>query len=106
LANEQNLKPFPPGVSGNPAGYSRGRRLGTRLAEKLDDEAFLDVAITQALLGEFNFWRYLYEIIDGRIPKAELPATDHEALAASVEEADAVFERSQIDGNGTGEVPE
>ncbi len=37
-----NLKPFPPGVSGNPAGASRGKRWRTVIMELADKPAIID----------------------------------------------------------------
>jgi hypothetical protein len=51
--NLQNLRPpWQPGASGNPAGYSRGRRISDAIERRMDelglDQAFADVAIAMA----------------------------------------------------------
>lgn len=41
MANEQNLKPWRPGQSGNPAGKPKGtKHLSTRIQELMNDENF------------------------------------------------------------------
>lgn len=41
MANEQNLKPWKPGQSGNPKGKPKGsKHLSTRIQDMLEDEAF------------------------------------------------------------------
>ncbi len=41
MASEQNLKPWPPGVSGNPKGKPKGaRHISTWVQEILEDENF------------------------------------------------------------------
>ena len=49
----ENLRPWPPGTSGNPAGYSRGRRIGDAIERQIDekglDREFGATAIAMAL---------------------------------------------------------
>jgi len=65
---------FQPGSSGNPAGSSRRARLTTALHKLLDaddnEDAFALAGLTQALAGEFPFWREILDRTDGRAPSA------------------------------------
>lgn len=96
---------FQPGQSGNPAGSSRKARLTARLKELLNDEAFLDVGISKALDGDFNFWRYLYDRVDGLIPKPEESLTELDELNEVIEEAQAEYDRAQEAERRAGKVP-
>jgi hypothetical protein len=91
----ENLKPFQPGQSGNPAGSSRKARLTARLKELLDDEEFLKVGIAQAMDGNFLFWRHIFDRVDGQVPKPEESATELEDLNEVIEEAQAEYDRAQ-----------
>lgn len=66
---------FKPGQTGNPNGSSRKQRFTSALVKLLDDgnldDPFVQAGITAALGGDFNFWRYLYERIEGKIPDQE-----------------------------------
>jgi hypothetical protein len=77
---------FQPGQSGNPGGSSKKQRLTARLNKLLGEmaeEDFIEAGIRAAKSGEFNFWKYIYERIDGPMPEAE-PQLDitMEAIAA------------------------
>jgi hypothetical protein len=78
--------PWRPGESGNPAGSSnkqRGRQqltdaLMRLIEEKGLDEAMVRAGIKAALEGDFNFWRYIFERIDGPLAQAiEAEVTEH-----------------------------
>jgi hypothetical protein len=74
---KDNLRPAPPwqpGQSGNPNGYSRKRRFSDALERLIEEEGadeFLRVGWKAAQAGDFNFWKYLYERHEGKIPDAE-----------------------------------
>jgi hypothetical protein len=76
----ENLTPWPPGVSGNPAGYSRARRMMAALHKLCDEEGnydrFVSAAWEAALSGNFSFWHYLFELIAP-------PETSADGLAAA-----------------------
>lgn len=69
-----NLRPWQPGQSGNPNGSSAKQRLTNKLLKMLDekglDEPFLKAGMAAALKGDFAFWKYIYERIDGPIAQA------------------------------------
>lgn len=81
MANEENLRPAPPwqpGQSGNPSGSSKKARFTAALLRRLDEnpdelDEFIDAAMRFAKSGEFNYWRYIYERIEGKIPDPEPP---------------------------------
>lgn len=85
MANEQNLKPFPKGVSGNPAGRPRGvENSRTRLLRILEltqkkrnpvtgeDEEFsiaeqMDLQlINKALKGDLKAYEILFDRLEGK----------------------------------------
>jgi hypothetical protein len=78
LANDnprrENLKSWQSGQSGNPGGSSRCARLRRRLHEALDrrgegiERAFIEAGLTRALKGDYLFWAYIYDRIEGRRP--------------------------------------
>lgn len=71
MANPENIigHQFKPGQSGNPGGYSRKARLTTALIKRLDekglDDEFVKAGMDAALQGDFHFWRYIFDRIDG-----------------------------------------
>jgi hypothetical protein len=80
---------FKPGEVHNPKGYSRGRRLTARLLalfkSKDADGAFLNVGLKEALKGDFRFWSYIYDRIDGK-PTSR---TDEAMVRIAAKNADA-----------------
>jgi hypothetical protein len=94
---------FQPGASGNPQGSSRRARLTAALHRVLDaggnEDAFALAGLTQALAGEFPFWREILNRTDGIVQSAaELAALQareqiHEAREQAREkEADLATE--------------
>ncbi len=74
MAREDNLTPWQPGQSGNPGGFSKKRRFSAALEKLLEEEggeAFLRAGWQAAKNGDFNFWKYIYERHEGKIPEAE-----------------------------------
>jgi hypothetical protein len=61
-----------PGRTGNPAGSSRRQRFSSTLNRLLDedgaDEAFIRVGLKAAMDGDYRFWSYLFDRIEGKIP--------------------------------------
>lgn len=70
--NMSGLRPAKPGEVRNPNGSSRKQRLTNALLkmfeEKALDDPFIKAGIQEALKGDFNFWRHIFERIDGKIP--------------------------------------
>jgi len=72
-ASLANLKPFPPGVSGNPNGRPKGTGLTGRIRAALDKEegkvadALVKAAIEAALNGDFRFWQEIINRVDGKV---------------------------------------
>jgi hypothetical protein len=89
------LKPWPKGTSGNPAGSSRKQRLGIALARALEERGleaqYVKVGLAAALLGDFSFWRYIFERIDGKLPDPD--DGDGQDVEAILEAA-----RAQVEG--------
>lgn len=81
---------FQPGQSGNPDGYSRGRRLTDALIKHFEDKGihnqFVETGTTEALGGDFNFWKYIFERIDGKIPEPEPEKTGEDAIKDKLRE--------------------
>ena len=120
---------FPPGQSGNPSGYSRKRRLTDALVKLIEekglDDPFVKVGMQEALKGDFKFWAYIFDRIDGKM-KDELeikqkhategPLTDDEldgwARSRAGEMPDSAAQSSRLRGTdhegavGAGEAPE
>lgn len=73
----ENLKPFQAGQSGNPDGSSKKQRFRTALTKLLDDgnedESLMKAAIDAAKARDFQFWKYLYELYEGKMPDLEPP---------------------------------
>jgi len=79
MPNPENLKPFQPGQSGNPAGRPPGRSVRSikqALKDRLDDKpelvnALVSSLIKQALKGSFPHLKMILEIVDGPIGQRE-----------------------------------
>lgn len=71
---------FRPGRSGNPIGSSKKQRFTNALVKRLDeqdlDDPFIKAGLEMALDGDFNFWKYIYERIEGKVPDPEPPKPD------------------------------
>ncbi len=67
----ENLTPFPPGTSGNAKGSSAKQRLTTALLKLIEekglDDPFVQVGMKAALKGDFKFWAYIFDRVDGKI---------------------------------------
>ena len=66
--NRDNLTNWQPGQSGNPAGYSAGRRLMSRLEELMDKKGVADSVLTALIGGASGEEAFL----KGRKPNAAL----------------------------------
>lgn len=67
-----HLPKIKPGEVRNPNGSSKKQRLTNALVKMLDekglDEAFVKAGMAAALKGDFNFWKYIFERVDGKLP--------------------------------------
>jgi hypothetical protein len=76
--NRNNLKPWKPGESGNPGGYSKGRRTTATLLKRMEefnlDEMFTDVWVEQIRSGNYQFFREMLDRTEGKL--ASSPETD------------------------------
>jgi hypothetical protein len=81
---------FRPGQTGNPRGSSRKAQdrakftaaLTKLLAEKGAAGKFLQAGWDAAIAGDFQFWRYLWERLEGKVPAPEpLEQLDLEMIA-------------------------
>ncbi len=90
--NQENLTPFPPGQSGNPGGVpKRGPRknilrkaLLDLIAEKGLEREFVQVGMTLALGGQYNFWREVFDRVDGPVQKEASDEADMVAVATAL----------------------
>lgn len=84
-----NLRPWPKGVSGNPKGYSRGRRLIDELeefiAEKGDKPAILARWLKGILGPDFRYFKEYIERRDGKAPELNLDGGDEEKPKPRIE---------------------
>lgn len=96
----ENLRPFPPGVSGNPGGRPKSKPITDRLRDRLerparealrlDDGATLADVIAlrmakAAAEGDFKYVRELLDRVEGK-PVPQPPEQDHGADAPSLDE--------------------
>jgi hypothetical protein len=83
VANPENLKPFPPGVSGNPNGRPKGRSLTARLRDLLDQyelegerlpdgkqvaDLVVEAIVKPALNGDIRHQQEILNRVDGKVP--------------------------------------
>ena len=99
----EDLKPyqFKPGESGNPLGSSEKARATAELKATLDIKAFVASGIREALAGNFAFWRYIFDRVDGQMPKPEVTASDMDELNQVLAELQAEHDRSEESVRGT-----
>ena len=72
----KNLKNFPKGVSGNPAGRPPGESLTTKLRRVLDEpegngtkaDKLIEMAVQAARGGDFRYFSEIFDRIDGKVP--------------------------------------
>jgi hypothetical protein len=79
------LIPWQRGQSGNPSGGSKTLRLRRQVLAMLDagddlEERFIRIGMALALEGDFRFWSYLFDRVDGRIPRGGDDGVDIEAI--------------------------
>ena len=72
--NQSGLTPFKKGDIGNPKGINNKRRVFTDkliqlIEEKGLDDPFVRAGLKAAMEGDFNFWKYIYERIEGKMPE-------------------------------------
>ena len=88
---------FSKGQSGNPSGRPSKARLTEALLKLLDDESldgrFVKAGMNAALAGDFAFWKYIFDRIDGPI-KADDDTSESKFIEA-VREASRAIDRSQ-----------
>ena len=77
MPNEHNLTPWKPGQSGNPAGYSRGRREVDKLLDVIDernaDRQVQIIWLKRILEGDFRYFKEYIDRKDGKIDSPEQP---------------------------------
>ena len=87
----ENLKPKPwqPGQSGNPAGSSNKQRLTNALIKLIEEKGledpFVRAGIAEAMKGNFQFWSYIFDRIDGKMAH-KIEAAMDEIKDAQVED--------------------
>jgi hypothetical protein len=96
MANDANLRPWVPGQSGNPNGYSRGRRaiddLLDLIHEKGQERAVSEVWLQSLLAGDFRFFKEYLDRKDGQ-PDQAPEKIDLEFVASVMRER-----RAKLDG--------
>lgn len=86
----ENLQPpWPKGQSGNTKGSSAKQRLTTALLKLIEekglDDPFVQVGMKAALKGDFKFWSYIFDRVDGKMVQ---PEQEPDAEPGLIEEAD------------------
>ena len=76
----ENLRPAKPGEVRNPRGSSNKQRLTNALIKAIEekglDDPFVKVGLQHALKGDFRFWSYIFDRIDGKQPEKILSGDD------------------------------
>jgi hypothetical protein len=122
MANDENLRPWPKGVSGNPGGSSQRQRVTAalhRLLDRLDgadDELALvlfsmaagklkDPETGKPLGPSLGWFKVLIERLEGRLPEAPKPERETwndipETVAGAWDEIDRISQDDHGDGLG------
>ena len=79
--NRGNLKPWKPGQTGNPGGYSKSRRTKATALNHIEelnlDEVFTDVWVEQIKAGNYQFFREMLDRTEGKLAAvSETESTD------------------------------
>ena len=81
-----HLPKIQPGEVRNPNGSSKKQRFTNALVALIEshnaDNPFVQAGLNAALRGDFNFWKYIYERIEGKIP--EPPESEPEVTMEEV----------------------
>ena len=101
--NQENLRSFPPGQSGNPGGVPKTgirknilrKALLDLIAEKGLEREFVQVGLTLALGGQFNFWREVFDRIDGPVQAQGTDQLNQVAAATSLRDRIRESQRSE-----------
>jgi len=94
-----NLKPFPPGVSGNPAGKPPGTfGLSDRIRKVLNEnpgraQAIVEAGIAAAEAGDFQFWKYLFDRLEGTPAQTVNANVQAEVHVVRVQRGERSFKR-------------
>jgi hypothetical protein len=94
----QNLKPWKPGETGNPAGYSKGRRATDNMLKLIDktkgaDELIAQMWLKSVLKGDFKFFKEYLERTEGKVKDAPEDNGDTSVTAAAMAKADEIRKR-------------
>jgi hypothetical protein len=108
----ENLRPVKPGEVRNPNGSSKKQRLTTALLKLIEekglDDPFVRVGMAEALKGDFKFWSYIFDRIDGKMTQKTDLTSNGETLDSPV----VILPAKEMHGDGiqaptgaTNEVP-
>lgn len=103
-----HLKPWQPGQSGNPSGYSKDRRMTTQLLKQLEADGELDEVVTalirEAKKGSFQHIREIFDRLDGKVASKVEVTNNQPDWSALDNEGDT--ERPSVNPTGSRTLPE
>ncbi len=84
----ENLIPIKPGEVRNPNGSSKKQRLTNALIKLIEEKGledpFVRVGVAEAMKGDFRFWSYVFDRLDGKVLEKLDLTSDGQSLKPAV----------------------